>query len=157
MSGVVRIVVFLLDGQRYGLRLEAVIRVIRAVELTPLPEAPPIVLGVIDVGGCIVPVFSLRRRFGLPERAIAASDQLILARAAGKPVALAVDESLGLVEQPAKTLTAASDVAGGLGLMQGAVATDDGLVFIRDLETFLSLEESRALEGALNVGATHAG
>ena len=62
------IVVFTLDEQRYALHLLAVERVVRAVEVTALPEAPEIVLGVVNVKGRIVPVINVRRRFRLPER-----------------------------------------------------------------------------------------
>ena len=62
------IVVFALDEQRYALHLLAVERVVRAVEVTALPEAPEIVLGVVNVKGRIVPVINVRRRFRLPER-----------------------------------------------------------------------------------------
>jgi len=47
--------VFALDGQRYALALHQVQRVIRVVAITPLPQAPAIVLGVIDLGGVVIP------------------------------------------------------------------------------------------------------
>ena len=42
------ILVFELDGQRYGLLSSAVASVCRMVTLTALPKAPPIVEGVIN-------------------------------------------------------------------------------------------------------------
>lgn len=48
MNELMRAVVFCLDGQRYALPLAAVRRIVRAVEVTPLPGAPAIVLGAID-------------------------------------------------------------------------------------------------------------
>jgi purine-binding chemotaxis protein CheW len=86
-----QLVVFLLEGQRYALRLAAVERVVRAVEITPLPQAPEIVLGMINVEGRIVPVVNMRNRFGRPERAIELSDQFIIARTSRRAVALVVD------------------------------------------------------------------
>src|SRR5712675_257312 len=62
-----QLVVFALDAQHYALPLTGVQRVVRMVEVTPLPKAPEIVLGVIDVKGHIIPVMSIRNRFGLPE------------------------------------------------------------------------------------------
>ena len=61
MSESVQFVVFRLDKQRYALSLAAVERVVRAAEVTLLPNAPPIVLGAIDVGGRVLPVFNVRR------------------------------------------------------------------------------------------------
>jgi len=74
-----QLVVFTLDAQHYALPLTRVQRVVRMVELTPLPKAPEIVLGVIDLQGNIIPVMSMRRRFGLAEPETSLSDQLIVA------------------------------------------------------------------------------
>ncbi|MDB6169570.1 MAG: chemotaxis protein CheW, partial [Verrucomicrobia bacterium] len=73
-SAPTQIVVFRLDAQRYALSLTAVDRIARAVEITPLPNAPDIVLGVINVSGRVLPVLNLRRRFRMRERAISPAD-----------------------------------------------------------------------------------
>ena len=62
------VIVFILDSQRFALPLDVVERVVRAAASDPLPNAPPIVRGVIDVGGEVLPLLSLRHRFGLPDR-----------------------------------------------------------------------------------------
>lgn len=64
------VVVLMLDDIRYAVALTSVERVVRAVEITPLPNAPDIVLGVINVQGRVVPVVDIRKRFRLPARAI---------------------------------------------------------------------------------------
>jgi purine-binding chemotaxis protein CheW len=38
-------------------------RIVRVVEVTPLPKAPEIVLGVVNVQGQIIPVINIRKRF----------------------------------------------------------------------------------------------
>src|SRR5277367_233894 len=68
------LVVFDLEEQRYALRLSAVEQVVRAVEITPLPKAPEIIRGVVNVHGRVVPVYHIRARFRLPEREIDLSD-----------------------------------------------------------------------------------
>jgi len=80
-----QLVVFTLDDRRYGLALSAVERAVRMVDVTPLPQAPQIVLGVVNVQGRVVPVVNLRRRFRLPERDFALADQLLIARTARRP------------------------------------------------------------------------
>jgi len=78
-----QLVVFTLELQRYALPLARVQRVVRMIEVTPLPEAPEIVLGVIDLQGNFVPVMSMRKRFGLSEPEASLSDQLIVADRGG--------------------------------------------------------------------------
>src|SRR5687767_11060685 len=90
------LVVFVLDDQRYAVHLSAVYRVIAMVRITPLPQAPAIVLGAINIQGAIVPVINLRRRFGLPEREPRLTDRLLIARAGPRRVALVADAVPGL-------------------------------------------------------------
>ncbi|SRR5258707_659837 len=144
-----RLVVFGLDEQRYALRLGAVEQVVRMVEITPLPQAPEIILGVVNIRGRIVPVFHLRKRFHLPERDFGLGDHLIVARTARRTVALVADAVLSVAARADEELVAVERIFPGLDYVEGVVKLDDGLVFIHDLDTFLSLEEEKTMEQAL--------
>jgi purine-binding chemotaxis protein CheW len=150
-------VVFGLDQGRYALPLTAVERIVRAAYVTPLPLAPSVVLGAIDVEGRILPVFSVRRRFGLPQRAIDPADQFLIARTAQGTVVLAIDAAQGVLERPAASLIDAATIAPNLPHIRGVIALEDGLVLIHDLEQFLSADEAHALNEAMNQAALHAG
>lgn len=150
-------VVFALDAGRYALPLHAVERTVRAVQVTPLPIAPSVVLGAIDIQGSILPVFNLRLRFGLPQRPVAPADQFLIARTAHRTVALAVDAALGVIEHPASSTVDAKDIAPNLKQIRGVIPLADGMVLIHDLEQFLSAEEARALDEAMSRRAPRAG
>jgi purine-binding chemotaxis protein CheW len=151
-------VVFRLDAARYALPLTAVDRIVRAAHFTALPLAPPIVLGAIDVEGQILPVFNLRRRFGLPERPLEPNDQLLIARTARRTVVLVIDAALEVVERAATAVTDSATLAPDLAHIRGVMALHDGLVLIQDLEQFLSQDEASALDQAMaHEGAAHAG
>lgn len=149
MSSMMQLVVFHLNGQRYALPLAAVERVTGAVELTPLPGAPDIVAGVIDVADRLVPVFCFRRRFQLPQREIVPADQFLIARTERRTVALVIDEAQGVIECEPSAVCGLERVAAGLEQFQGVVKLGDGLVLIHDLEEFLSLDEARRLDEAM--------
>jgi purine-binding chemotaxis protein CheW len=140
------LVVFTLESQRYALRLAAVERVVRMVEITLAPKAPESVLGVINMQGQIIPVLNLRQRFGLPEHDPCLSDHLVMAHTARRLVALAVDAVTGVIKCSAAEVTAADTILPGLMYVQGIIRLADGLVFIHDLDTFLSLQEEHALD-----------
>src|SRR3989304_5552038 len=59
-----RLVLFALDGQRYGLPLARVERALPMVAVAPLPKAPAIALGVINLHGQVIPVLDVGRRLG---------------------------------------------------------------------------------------------
>lgn len=150
-------VVFLLDEQPYGVGLSTVTRAIRAVEITPLPQAPAIVMGIINLEGRIIPVVNIRRRFRLPERELALTDQFIIARASrsaadaenGRLLALVADRILGVRELSAQETAAADTILPGLEYLEGVAKTELGMVLIHDLRSFLSLEEEKALGAIL--------
>jgi len=152
----VSLVVFELDGDRYALDAAIVDRALRAVRPTPLPGAPPVVLGIVDVHGEVVRLLDVRQRFGKPRRPIAAEDVMVLARTERRPVALLVDAVTGVEDVPRSALEVSPEVLPGTELVSGVVTLDGGLVLVHDLERFLSLEEQeeldRAMEGMDGVG-----
>ncbi len=155
MSELTQLVVFRLDEKRYGLRLAVVERIVRAVEVTPLPKAPTIVLGVIDFEGRVLPVLNVRRRFRLPEREIRPADQFLIARTERHTVVLAVDEAEGVIERSPTEIVGAAQIMPGLEQIQGVIKLDDGLVSIHDLESFLSLYEARSLDETMREEMAH--
>jgi len=143
------LVVFILDEQRYALRLSAVDRVAPMVHIAPLPKAPDIVLGIVNVQGRIIPVVNLRRRFRLPEREIALSDRLLVARTTRRPVALAADAVTGVLECPAQDVVAPDAILPGIGHVEGIAKLEGGLILIHNLDKFLSMEEEASLDRAM--------
>lgn len=144
-----QLLVFRLKEQHFALPLAAVERVLHAVEVTPLPGAPAIVLGAINVEGRVLPVLNLRQRFLLPQRQIDPADQFLIARTARHTLALVIDEAHGVIEQEPSAVIGSDQIVPGLEQFQGVVKLDDGLVLIHDLETFLSLDEARTLDEAM--------
>ncbi len=144
-----RLLVFTIDGRRYALSLSSVKRVVHTVEITPLPKAPDIVMGIINIMGHVIPVFNVRRRFHLPERQIALGDHMIIAFTSRYTVSLAVEQVEGVMEEYQGKPVPSEEILPAMEYVQGVVKLEDGLVFIHDLNTFLSLEEERALDSAL--------
>ena len=149
MNRLIRLVHFNLDDQKYALFLSAIIRIIRVVEITGLPKAPEIVLGVINMHGLIIPVFDIRKRFRLPQREMQLDDQLIIASTSKRTVALLVDSVNDVIEIPEEKNIAGEKILPGLEYVEGVVKTEDGMILIHDLEQFLSLQEEKALHEAL--------
>ncbi len=144
-----RLVAFVLDRQSYALRLASVRRVVRMVEVAPLPKAPGVVLGVLDLEGVILPVLSMRRRFGLAEGETSLADQLLVAEASRRTVALAVNSVTGVVERTDEEITKAIEVVPGAQYVEGITRLEDGLLFIHDLDRFLSRSEDAEIHDLL--------
>ena len=57
---------FSLGSENYGLEILKVREIIGIIDITPLPQTPDYVKGVINLRGKIIPVIALRTKFGLP-------------------------------------------------------------------------------------------
>jgi len=105
------VLVFEVGGQRYALASADVKELARAVTVVRLPKAPPIVEGVIDVRGAVVPVLDIRSRFRLAAKPLEPTDHLVLAWAGTRLVALRVDRAFDLVRLAADAVEDAKRVA----------------------------------------------
>ncbi|WP_225411912.1 chemotaxis protein CheW [Stigmatella hybrida] len=143
------VLLFVLEGQRYALPSTDVRELVRAVSLTPLPRAPDVVEGLLNLRGQLLPVLDLRRRFRLPARPLSPADHFIIARAGPREVGLRVDRAEGLLPLEPGALDEAPTTLPGVGYVAGAVKLPDGLVLVHDLKTFLSEAEALALDTAL--------
>ncbi|XXF77650.1 chemotaxis protein CheW [Myxococcaceae bacterium GXIMD 01537] len=143
------VLLFTLEGQRYGLLAVDVRELVRAARLTPLPKAPDVVEGLLNLRGELLPVLDLRRRFRLPTRPLSPTDHLIIAKAGERRVALRVDRAEGFLPLGPGDLDTTPRELPGVGYVAGALKLPDGLVLVHDLRTFLSEAESLALDTAL--------
>ena len=144
-----QIVVFSLDEQLYALPLQAVVKVIHAIEIRPLPKAPEIITGIINVKGRIIPVADIRKLFGLSVHEIDPEDRLIIANTGKREVAILVDSVTGIKDVDSRQQEPASEFLPFAEHLRGVAKVDDELILIYNLEQFLNLEEEKTLEQAL--------
>jgi purine-binding chemotaxis protein CheW len=140
---------FKLSESRFALNLPTVEKVVRAVEITRLPKAPEIVLGVVNVHGRIVPVIDGRARFGFPKKKISLNDRFVIARGEERSIALVADDVMPVVEVPEERITRADDIIPGIGYVDGVTEFEESNLVILTVEQILSLEESTQLDEAI--------
>jgi chemotaxis signal transduction protein len=110
-----RILVFDIDGRRFGLDASGVREVLPAATLTLLPNLPAGILGILDIRGTAVPIISARSALGLEERPLHSTDHLVIANTRGHTVGLHVDHAIEIVSIDPTTLDSGD----------GEVTTDD--------------------------------
>src|SRR3954466_1402419 len=57
---------FALDDEEYGISVLKVREIIKLMEITPVPQVPAHIKGVINLRGKVIPIVDLRLKFGLP-------------------------------------------------------------------------------------------
>jgi purine-binding chemotaxis protein CheW len=135
------LLVFCLEGQCCALPLQCIERTIRSVEISPFPGAPEIVSGLINIHGMSVPVLNIRKLFHLPEIEITLSDQIILAHTLSRLVAIPVNEVSGIAEYEEQDFITSEELFPGIEFLEGVTKLKEGIVYIYDLDRFLSLDD----------------
>lgn len=141
-----KVLVFHIGSDRYGLRLGAVTRVLPVAGLKQLPLAPPYVAGLLDLHGTPVPVIDLSRLAGAPAGQMWFDTRIILvdypADGGARPLGLLAEHVAG-VETVNPAAFSASGVEGApfLGQVAGG---EGGMLQLVEAEGLLG-DDVRAL------------
>lgn len=128
--------------ERNALRINEIHEIIKMQDITEIPNCKPYVKGVINLRGKIVPVISLRNRFGLPEETYTKSTRIVVVNHADEMVGIVVDRVIQVTTYadiqppPERVNNVDSSYFTGVGL------TENGLVSILKLDQILHDSDS---------------
>lgn len=145
-----KLVVVEIAGRRLGLHIADVVEIQPAVAVTGLPGAPPIIEGVIDVRGEVLPVIDGRGRIGAETRSPRLSDRFVVLRTPARTVVVRVDAVLALSDVAVIDVERAVSSAPASLRGAGLARLDDRLIVVQDADAFLSAEEAADLDDALS-------
>ena len=148
---------FRLAERLYALPVTDVVQVVEMVTLTPLPQAPPAIQGIINVRGRVVPVMDARLRFGLDPQAYHLRTPIILVDFKENLLGLIVDQVIEVLEidradlekRNANWLASSSnghDESSSIPHLFGVAKVDRRLIPILDLKSILNRQDRRHLE-----------
>jgi purine-binding chemotaxis protein CheW len=89
---------FFIEDHFFGIEVEKVQEVFTAQEITPVPLAPPVIAGLINLRGEIVTALDLRNRLGFPPRPAGMEAMSVVVRTAEGSVNLLVDQIGDVIE-----------------------------------------------------------
>jgi len=143
-------VVFKLDAHFFALPVGIVERIVRVVNITPMPGSPDHILGVINVKGQPIPVFNMRKIFGLTDRETQLSDQLIIVRTLKHTVSFVADTVTGVVNRNDLNRIQSGQIFTGLEkIVEGLLFCEDGIILIYDPERLFTLENMGKIDLAV--------
>lgn len=137
---------FRLDRHLFGIEVEKVQEIIRPQQITPVPLAPPVVRGLVNLRGQIVTAVDLRQRLGLPaDDASLAAMNVVLRSEQGGAVSLLVDSIGEVLEVGDETFEPPPETLRGTAreLIRGAYKLSAGLLLVLNLERVLDLRAER--------------
>ena len=136
------LLLFNLSDLHCALPLTEIERILRVVEISPIPRAPEVVMGLVNVQGRIIPVLDLRKLFHLSASEISLNDQLIIARSTNGSVALLVDNVIGVGEYGEEDITSSDALFPGIECLDGVAKLKDGIIYIYHLDRLFSAEHA---------------
>jgi purine-binding chemotaxis protein CheW len=135
-------VTFTLGNVDYGIEILSVQEFKGYSAVTPVPNMPSYVRGVMNLRGIIIPVFDLRVRFGLP----APLDELsviVVAVVDGRTVGLVVDTVSDVIDIKQSDIQETPEFSSRVptAFLRGLAKTGDQLVILLNLEHLVSLDD----------------
>ncbi len=140
-SGTDSYILFELAGTTYALRSDDIQQLEMVGRLTPVPNAPAYVEGVVSVRGQVIPAVNLRARFGFPTVPFDVRSRLVIVRANNRTVGLLVDSAREFATIPSDSILDPPDgVAGTSGpYLRGLAHLGDRLVLVLDVVELLDV------------------
>mgnify|MGYP002780528508 CR=1 FL=1 len=133
---------FLLAGEEYGLPILQVQEIKGYPAVTPLPNAPAYLRGMMNLRGTVVPVLDLRRKFHLAEAEPTRFTVIVLVTVAGRVVGLVVDAVADVLDVPTADLEAVPEIDAGIdtGFLSGLAKAGERLVLLLNVERVVGHE-----------------
>lgn len=142
-------ILFELAGTAYGIPSEVVQQMEMLETITPVPNAPPFVEGVVFSRGQVIPAVSLRVRFGFEKIPYNLRSRLIVLHFANRTVGLIVDSAREFVSIPNNIIQPPPEAISGLSgrYLAGIATLENRLVLILNPEEVLNDTKSTLTVG----------
>jgi purine-binding chemotaxis protein CheW len=145
-------ILFELAGTTYGVPSRAVRQVELVEHVTPVPNAPPAVEGVIFSRGQVIPAVSLRARFGVEKAPHDLRTRLIVVNTKDRVVGLIVDSAREFMSIPLSAIQLPNEAISGLRgkYLEGIATLGERIILILSLDEVIDQAEAitTAPEGA---------
>ncbi len=153
LDELVQLVSFMLADEEYGVEVLKVREIIRIPTITKMPNVPQHVEGIINLRGKVIPIISMRRRFGLMEYESNVQTRIIIMDVAGSQTGFIVDAVSEVIRihsseiQPPPSMV----LSGGIGqeFITGVFNHTERLLIIMDIDRMFS-EVERESFGAIS-------
>lgn len=140
---------FMLDGEEYGVDILRVQEIKGWDSVTPIPNTPEYIRGVINLRGTIVPIIDLRHRFNLESVEYGPVTVVIVLRVdsltGGKSriMGLVVDAVSDVYNVPDDAIKPSPDFGSAVSVdfVQGLATLENAMVIILDIDRLLNEDE----------------
>lgn len=145
VDGTDQYLTFMLDGEEYGLEILKVQEIRGWSSVTPMPNMPEFILGVMNLRGTVVPIIDLRRRFSMESVPYGQTTVVIVVKVTGedggvRTMGIVVDAVSEVHNVARDELRPAPEFGGALdtGSIKGLVTQDERMLIILDIDHLMN-------------------
>lgn len=140
-------ILFELAGTTYGVRSRSVQQMEMIEHITPVPNAPPAVEGVVLARGQVIPALSLRVRFGFERIPYDLRTRLVIVSSGARTIGLIVDAAREFVRIPAAAIEPPPEAITGLSgkYLEGIATLDGRMVLVLDLQEVIDIGDQQPI------------
>jgi len=137
-------ILFEIAGTTFGVSSRSVQQMEMIEHITPLPNAPPFVEGVVFTRGQVIPALNLRLRFGFERIPHTTRTRLIVTNNNGRTIGLLVDSAREFMSLSNDAVQPPPDSMAGLSgkYLKGIVTIGDRVILIIDLDELVKVDQS---------------
>lgn len=148
MGEEIKVIVFALANEEYGVEVEKVKTIERMMPMTRVPKTFAFVKGVINLRGVVVPVIDLRGRFGLPESEYTDNSRIIIVAVNDIEVGMIVDSANDVIDLDTDDIQEPPEIVGGIRAkyLRGVAKNGERLLVLLNLKEVLNKGEIVKLE-----------
>jgi purine-binding chemotaxis protein CheW len=135
-NGAEPFILFELAGTTYGVRSRFVQQIEMIEHITPVPNAPAAVEGVVLARGQVIPALNLRARFGFERIAFDLRARLVVVSTAGRTLGLIVDAAREFLRIPETAIEPPPEAITGLSgkYLEGVATVNERIILVLDLD-----------------------
>jgi purine-binding chemotaxis protein CheW len=137
---------FSLGREEYGVDILKVQEIKGYSAITPIPNTPPYVKGVMNLRGTIIPVVDLRSKLGMAAAEYTPFTVIVVVKVGSKTMGLVVDAVSDVLNIPGTSLQPAPDFGAQVdaAFISGLARAGDKLVVLLDLDRVLAPDGAAA-------------
>lgn len=143
----IQLVSFNLGAEEYAVEVLKVREIIRMTAITHVPNTPPSIEGIINLRGKVIPIISLRNRFGMSSADEDHHTRIMVMDIAGKLMGFIVDGVSEVIRIASGEIQPAPSIAAGgvdQDFISGVIKHGEQLLLMLQLDRMFSSDEQDA-------------
>src|SRR3972149_5985544 len=139
---------FVLCGEEYGIEILKVREIIGIMNITPVPQTPGHIKGVINLRGKVIPVLDLRSKFGFEEATHTKETCIIVVEVHNVLTGIIVDTVSEVLDVSASELEESPHFGNSVdtAMFLGMAKIKDKVKILLDIDKVLGTEDINAVE-----------